>query len=310
MAKRAHWALFFFVTACFSEGLGGSDGNDSRASETGSEGPSTSEGVTTGDPSGATMASASMSSTTATTADATSDDPTDSGEDPSGPPPCGALGEPCCDDGACDEGACLDDTCVAFAGAFIDGELCPDCPHILAASQCGCPEGFAASEAMSVLSSGCIKEGPKSELPWVDESLYFCEAPNYIAGRSDWGGAYLVANRPGSGCGGQPDCLVGNAYAGDECQCPDQSSAIEMLIFAHCDGEIPDPPPAYRLGVCLGDGPAVTIAGVVFRQGDECIETFPEANCACPAGFSETSLRLISEAVPNIAGDFGLCVRQ
>lgn len=265
------------------------------------------------DPSTVSQSSTSMSGTTAMSgsADGTSD-PSETNADESGPPPCGALGEVCCTDEGCDEGACLLGRCVTFAGVYLDGELCPACPAVLQATTCGCPAGFDASAALSVLSSGCIKEGPKSGLPWVDESMFACAASSYVPGRSDFGGMYLVADVAGAGCPGMPDCMVGNPFAGNECMCPEGSSAVEVRLFAHCGGEIPDPPPAYRLGVCLGDdAPALTIGGVVYSEGATCLVPHPETgNCDCPPELSRASLRVISSAPPNHhAGDLGFCVR-
>lgn len=313
MARRAPAPLVVLLSACFSEAPGSpsgdvdgtdpSGGNDTTATTGGTDG-------TSADPSGPTMASASMSTTTATSADATTDDPAETTDDPSAPV-CGAMGDPCCADAECDEGVCREGTCAAFGGAFIYGELCDDCPNVLGATQCGCPGGFEASAPTMVLSSGCIKDGPKSSLPWTDELMHFCEAPTYVPGRSDWGGAYLVANTAGEGCEGMPDCVLGNRFADDQCGCPDQSQAVEVVIYAHCgDGSIPEPPPAYRLGFCLGDAPPTTIAGVVYRQGDECLQSYPEGNCACPDGFPERSMRVIGEVEPNMAGDLGFCVRE
>lgn len=313
MPKPAALGLILVATSCFSEPLDDS-GSATLGNESGSEtaADSTADPSTVGDPSSATMGSESMSSSTAGTSvsDATTVGPMDTGDDdPSGPLPCGAFGEPCCD-GGCDEGACLDDECVAFAGAYIEGELCSDCPNVLAADQCGCPAGFNASEAIAILSSGCIKEGPKSDLPWIDETIAFCEAPVYLPGRSDWGGAYMTADVEGGGCLGEADCLIGNEYAEGACGCPDQSTAVEVRLFAHCGGDIPDPPAAYRLGMCLGNNGPGTIGGIVYREGGACLESSPEAECECPAGFAEQSLRVISRASPNQAGDLGFCVRE
>src|SRR5688500_15582224 len=68
------------------------------------------------------------------------DDGADSGTTAAGV--CGTIGESCCDDAPCDEGACLQGVCVAFAGVFLDGELCDTCPAVLRAQECGCPAGF------------------------------------------------------------------------------------------------------------------------------------------------------------------------
>jgi hypothetical protein len=180
---------------------------------------------------------------------------------------------------------------------------------VLAALECGCPPGFETSPALELLSSGCIKDD--KVLPWVDEVVQFCEASAYVPGRSDWGGAYMRADVPTGGCEGAPDCAVGNPYADDVCECPPQSTAVEVLVYGHCGGDIPDPPPAYRLGFCVGDDvDPITFGGIVYAEGPTCLAPHPETgSCECPAPLSRTNVRVISQATPNVAGDLGFCVQ-
>lgn len=304
MLKRLSLVPLALVLACFTEGGGGPGSGNSSPGE--SEESSAGESDTS-----ATVGMSSTSvgtSGTSTSTDGTTSPTTTSDESDSGPPPvCGHLGESCCDAG-CEEGACLGGTCVTFAGAYLDGELCTDCPHVMEGPSCGCPEGFATSAPFPLLSSGCIKTGPKSDQPWTDELVYFCEAP-YVPGRSDWGGAYLRQTAGGATCAGN-SCVVGNPNAGSDCGCPDGTNAVEVALFGHCGGVIPDPPPAMMLGLCLGAPEnASTIGGVVYELGPDCLIPHPAtATCDCPQGWTKQSFRVIAEDDPNLAGDLGFCV--
>jgi hypothetical protein len=315
-SKRRALALCpLALAACFGEAPvpGGGDDTDD-----GSSAPTEADTGTapTGDPSTASMSSteptgasdsnsSSSTSNSSTTADPSETDATTIEPETEGPP-CGAMGEACCEADACEEGACLLGTCVAFAGVFMDGEQCPSCPSVLQALSCGCPDGFDIAPALPLLSSGCIKDSPE---PWTDESVYVCQASTYVPGVSDWGGAYL-RNDAAAGCEGVPACVVANPYTRD-CNCPAESTPVEAVVYGHCDGEIPEPPPAFRLTFCIGNAPPLTFGGVVYSESPTCIVPHPETgSCACPEELTLSSLRVISQAVPtNMAGDLGFCVR-
>ncbi|HWB76280.1 MAG TPA: hypothetical protein VG755_15020 [Nannocystaceae bacterium] len=310
MPKRLSLVPVALLLACFTEGGGGpGSGNDSdpdgsdesSAGESDSSATNGMSSTSVGTSGTSTSTDGTTSMTTMTSTSMTTSDETDSGP----PPVCGHLGESCCD-AACEEGACLAGTCVAFAGAYLDGEMCPDCPRVLDGPSCGCPEGFATSAPFPVLSSGCIKDGPLMNEPWIDELVSFCAAP-YVPG-ADWGGAYLE-DLSGQMCGGS-DCVVGNPDAADACACPDGTNAVLIDLFGFCGAEAADPPP-YRLGLCLGSpDDALTLGGVVYGQGPDCIVEHPATGtCDCPPGWQTHSFRVISQAQPNAAGDLGFCVR-
>lgn len=315
-SKRRALALCpLALAACFGEAPvpGGGDDTDDGSSD-----PTEADTGTapTGDPSTASMSSteptgasdsnsSSTSNTTSTTTDPSETDATTIEPETEGPP-CGAMGEACCEEAACDEGACLLGRCVAFAGAFIDGQECEECPSVLQALSCGCPDGFELGPALPLLSSGCIKD---TEKPWAEDEMYVCQATAYVPGRSDWGGAFL--RNDSDGCGGGPNCVVPNPYT-EECGCPEQSTLVETVVYGHCGAaETPDPPPAFKLGFCIGDAEPRTFGGVVYSEAPTCLLPHPETgSCACPEEFSLSSLRVISQAVPtNMAGDLGFCVR-
>lgn len=297
------------VAACFGEPPSlPDDGEDTTGASTD---PTDADSGTapTSDPPTGSMSSTNPGTSVGTSASTTSDASDTSAttiEPDTEAPACGAMGEACCEGSMCDEGACLLGHCVAFAGVFMDGELCPDCPSVLQALECGCPPGFELGPALPLLSSGCIKDTAK---PWTDESVYVCQASTYVPGRSDWGGTYLRAD--GEGCVDAPSCVVGNPYTNGQCDCPPESTAVEALVYGHCGGEPPDPPPAYRLGICVGDAEPLTIGGVVYSEGPVCLVPHPETgSCECPEDFTRQALRVISQATPtNMAGDFGFCVR-
>lgn len=301
--------------ACFGEPPDPGGGNDTTEASTDPTDADT--GTSPTDPSTASVSSTSPG-TSASTSATSNTTTTDSGPDAtsattiepetdSDAPPCGEMGQACCEGSACDEGACLLGTCVAFAGVFINGDECRECPSVLQALSCGCPDGFEIAPALPLLSSGCIKDAPE---PWNDDGMYMCQAIDYVPGVSDWGGAYVRADPSGDGCGDAPECIVGNPYTTGECDCPPESTAVEVVVFGHCDGDIPDPPPAFRLGLCMGNAEPLTLGGVVYSEGPTCIAPHPvTGNCDCPPELTRTSLRVISQAVPNMAGDLGFCVR-
>lgn len=210
---------------------------------------------------------------------------------------CGALGQPCCGGTLCREGACLLGSCAAFAGAYqINSAPCVVCPQYSSnpyGSSCNCPSGFSAVTGIKVLSD-CPGGGM-----FQNADIVRCEAPS--RGSGEYAGMFQKDD--------DGSCAAGNPFAGNACDCPPGTvvTPLPVLVQRAATGNV-----GSSIWVCRPTVSSSDNFGGFFQLDDVpcnpistnlCRVANPVSGaCSCPAGFSATRYRALSQCLVGLIG--------
>ncbi len=227
---------------------------------------------------------------------------------PDAPPGvCGLVGTPCCTSGAsCTDGSqCLDlgsghAQCILMAGAFqtTTPSTCQptacESDDPFASTPCTCPAGFAMTS--TTIDSGCGDvNNPSPQLG----SVSLCTVSQFPTS-SDFGGWFVKADikecEPNSDA-----CITKNAIT-SACTCPAPTQELDFRVWVpgvlgpSCqNGEL-----GGTLGLCLDQTVAVaSVRGAYEKDPDGSCRKSSFADCKCPAGSLESSIKTIADRYVN-----------